>query len=158
MTQRPSSAAFRALLLGICLWLLDYSNAKRILMLPTPMDSSHTFTMRRVYDELVQRSQITSVKMLIIEDDIPKLSSVTKAGNVSFFTHQCPPLDLAGLVAQNLPYRELSPQVQKVWGSACDGLLSDKATLAKVQVSLSPFVAPIAHAHDLRRDICRLFA
>ena len=148
MMQRPSSAAFRALLLGICLWVVDYSNAKRILMLPTPMDTSHTFTMRRVYDELVQRRQITSVKMLIVEDDIPKLSSGTKAGNISFLTHQSPPLDLAGLVAQNLPYKEMSPQVQKVWGSACDGLLSDEAALAMIQVSLSPLDAPVAHAHD----------
>ena len=156
--QRPSSAAFRALLLGICLWLVGYSNAKRILMLPTPTDTSHTFTMRKVHDELVQRSQITSVKMLIVEDDIPKLSSVTEAGSVSYLTHQSPPLDLAGLVAQNLPYKEMSPQVQKVWGSACDGLLSDEAALAKVQVCLSAFVAPIANALDLRRDICRPFA
>jgi hypothetical protein len=141
--QRPGAAVFRALLLGICVWLVDYSNARRLLMLPTPLDSSHTFTMRKVYDELVQRSQITSVKMLIVEDDIPKLYSMTKTGNVSFLTYQSPHLDVAGLVAQNLPYREMSPQVQKAWGSACDGLLSDKAALSKVQVCLRLSLLPL---------------
>ena len=78
--------------------------------------------------------------MMIVEADIPKLSAVTQTGKASYFTHHCPELDLAGLVSHEtaVPFKKLTVSVHKVWGSACDALLSDKEAIAKVQVNAHP--------------------
>lgn len=187
------SAMFRVFLLGICLCSLARCvDAKKIIILPTPLDSSHTFTMRKIYDELMGRGhdvkvnvripatchqiicvvasyvveastprrgaeacqwqvervecrqwlrqlvRVWCMQMMVVKDDIPKLTAVTRTGSVSIMTHQSPPLDLAGLIRHDhgkVPsFRDLTGQVQRLWGTACDALLSDAAAMAEVQV------------------------
>ena len=74
--------------------------------------------------------------MMIVEADIPRLTAVTQAGNVSFMTHQTPDLDLHSLVRQDKTpsFKILAGKVHRLWLSACDALLSDEEAMSKIQV------------------------
>ena len=51
------SVTFGVVLVCVCLsFSADRCNAAKILVLPTPVNPSHTFTMRKIYDELVSRN------------------------------------------------------------------------------------------------------
>ena len=74
------------------------------------------------------------MQMMITEADIPM------AGDVPLMTYKAPPLqlELAKLVqGDNLPaYPVHTRRVQRIWGAACDALLSDQAAMSELQVSL----------------------
>ena len=72
--------------------------------------------------------------MMVTEADIPL------AGDVPLVTYKAPPLqrELAKLVqGDSLPsYRVHTRRVQRIWGAACDALLSDQAAMSELQVLL----------------------
>ena len=72
--------------------------------------------------------------MMITEADIPT------AGEVPLITYKAPPLqlELERLVqGDSLPsYPMHTRRVQKIWGAACDALLSDQAAMSELQVLL----------------------
>ena len=74
------------------------------------------------------------MQMMITEADIPM------AGDVPLMTYKAPPLqlELAKLVqGEKLPaYPVHTRRVQRIWGAACDALLSDQAAMSELQVSL----------------------
>ncbi|CAL5223535.1 g6067 [Coccomyxa viridis] len=123
---------------ALCLGLLACnSHAKRILLLPTALDASHIFTQLKVFEELRCRDHGHTVKMVIAEADVPSLSKGTHAGCIEFTTYATPGLkqQMANLVqGEHLPrYTEHARRVQRIWGSACDALLSDEAAMSWVQ-------------------------
>ena len=64
-------AAFRAVLVVMCLsFLADRCIAARILVLPTPVNPSHTFTMRKIYDELVSRNHDVKARPSVFPAEI----------------------------------------------------------------------------------------
>ena len=80
------------------------------------------------------------MQMVIAEADVPSLSKGTHAGSIEFTTYATPGLkqQMANLVqGEHLPrYTEHDRRVQRIWGSACDALLSDEAAMSWVQVWL----------------------
>ena len=74
------------------------------------------------------------MQMMITEADIPM------AGDVPLMTYTAPPLQLevAKLVqGDRLPtYAVHTRRVQRIWGAACDALLSDQAAMSELQVLL----------------------
>ena len=92
--------------------------------------------------------------MMIVEADIPRLTAVTQAGNVSFMTHQTPDLDLHSLLRQDKTpsFKILAGKVHRLWLSACDALLSDEEAISKIQVETHPkgsHCIKITHAHSV---------
>ena len=73
--------------------------------------------------------------MMIAEADIPM------AGGVHLMTYKAPPLqlELAKLVqGDRLPsYPVHTRRVQRIWGAACDALLSDQAAMSELKVFLT---------------------
>ena len=74
------------------------------------------------------------MQMIITEADIPM------AGDVPLMMYKAPPLQLqlAKLVqGDDLPsYPVHTRRVQRIWGAACDALLSDQAAMSELQVLL----------------------
>ena len=64
-------ATLPVVLVGICLSsLADGCIAAKILILPTPVNPSHTFTMRKIYDELVSRNHDVKARRSLVPAEI----------------------------------------------------------------------------------------
>ena len=78
------------------------------------------------------------MQMVIAEADVPSLSKGSQTGAVDYVTYATPGLveEIVSLVRlkDTIPWTEHVRKVQRIWGSACDALLGDKAIMSWVQV------------------------
>ncbi len=78
---------------------------------------------------------VCATQMLIVPEDVPKLTARDKGSGIAHITFKSQTSDLRAIAASPIKsQQELMDRVLGIWHAQCDALLSDADTMARLQV------------------------